>query len=237
VGGLAGEDREMALYAAGAEHGCGRLSLALEHGPLLDVHLQVRARAAELGAGLVRAIELHVVARDHVLEPLAVAVAEVANLVRVERAGARRRAEQAAPEARTLLVGPVHEPEADRRLPVPAVRPERLDGREHAERAVEPAPGGHGVDVRADDHEPLLLSGDVGPQVARGVDGQLGGQLVKPRAQELARLGPLIRPADAPRPVRPAGQAGQLAKVLEDAIGVHDATGAAARSERGTKRP
>ena len=57
-------------------------------GHLLDVDLQIGARAAQPVARLERAVEVHVVARDHVLEALAVAIAQVAYLLRVERAGA-----------------------------------------------------------------------------------------------------------------------------------------------------
>ena len=101
---------------------------ALEHRALLDVRLDVGARAAQLGARLAGAVELDVVARHHVLEPLAVAVAQVAHLVGVERAGAARRAEQAAPEARALLVGPVHEPQPDGRRALLRLAAQRLDG-------------------------------------------------------------------------------------------------------------
>ena len=74
-----------------------------------------------------RAVEVDVVARDDVLEALAVAVAQVAHLVQVERAGARGGAEQAAPEAGALLVGPVDEPQADRRRPALGLRAQRLE--------------------------------------------------------------------------------------------------------------
>ena len=237
--GLAAEDRHVALDAAGAEHGRGGLAAALEDRPLLDVKLQVGAGAAQLLARFVHALELHAVAGDDVLEALAVAVAQVAHLVDLERAGARGRAEQAAPEAGALLVRPVHEPQPHRRAAI-GVRAQRADGAEDAERAVEPAAGRHRVDVRADDHEVVAVARQVSPEVAGGVDLDLHRQLLEARAQELARLHPLVRPADAPRAVGPAGQAGQLAQVREHEVGVHrrhEATAAGARSERGMKRP
>src|ERR671918_85537 len=110
---------------------------------------------------------------DHVLEALAVAVAQLTYLVDVERAGTRRGAEQAAPEAGALLVRPVDQAQADGRLAPFGLRTQGL------ERA----------------------------QLAEGA-------------------------------VRPTGEAGQLAQVGEDAVGVHhEATAAAAPSERGTNRP
>ena len=50
---------------------------------------------------------------ERVLQPGALAVEQVADVVGIERAGGGRGAEQAAAEARALLVGPVHQ--ADRR--------------------------------------------------------------------------------------------------------------------------
>ena len=151
--------------------------------------------------------------------------------------GAGGGAEQAAPEARALLVGPVDQAQPDRALPV-GVRAQRLERGHEPERAVEPAAGRHGVDVRADDHEAVLLAREVGPHVAGGVGGDLDRQLLELRAHELARLDPLVGPAHAAGAVRPAGQLRQLLEVREDAVGVHhDATAATAPSERGTKRP
>ena len=202
-----------------------------QHRALLDVPLDVGARAAQLGARLARAIELDVVAGHHVLQALAVAVAEVAHLVGIECPGAARRAEQAAPEAGALLVRPVHEPQPDGRRALLRLGPERLDGAVDAERAVEPAAGRHRIRVRADDHEAIALPGHQGPEVPGGVDRDLDRQLVQPRAQEVARLRPLVRPADAPRAVGPARQAGELAEVFENAVGVHVATGGGAPSD------
>src|SRR5947208_2311770 len=53
-------------------------------------------------------------AGEDVLEPLALAVAQVPHRVDLERPGTGRGAEQAAPEARALLVGPAHPPRAVR---------------------------------------------------------------------------------------------------------------------------
>ena len=80
-----------------------------------------------------------------------VRVREARDRVRVELARERGGAEQAEAEARALLVGPVDQRRAglrgDESL---GVRPQDSDGRHDAERAVEPASVGHGVDVRAD---------------------------------------------------------------------------------------
>ena len=178
VGRAPGEDRDAALDPERPEHGRGRLLLALEHRALLDVQLEVRARPLQLRARLVHLGEVDVVAGDDVLEPLAVAVLEVADLVDVERPRAGGRAEQAAPEARALLVGPVDEAQPHGPFLL-RVRAQRLERGEDPERAVEPAARRHGVDVRAHDHEPLLLAGEVGPHVPGRVGLDLDGQLLE----------------------------------------------------------
>ena len=243
VSGLAGEHRHVALDAAGSQHGRGRFTEALQHRPLLDVQLEVRAGAAQALAGLGHPVQVHVVAGDHVLEALPLAVAQVADVVDLERARARRGAEEAASEARALLVGPVDQPQPDRgRVPI-GMRAQRLDRGEDPEGAVQPAAGRHRVHVRADDDEAVALPRQLGPEIAGGVDRDLDRQLVQARAQQLARPRPLVCPANPPRAVGAARQAGQLAQVIEDAVGVHHrrvghaGTPAGTPSERATKRP
>src|SRR5215217_2683612 len=72
---LAGEHHEVALDPESTEHRGRGLTLALEDRPLLDVALDVRARPAQPRARLARTVELHVIAADHVLQALSVAVA------------------------------------------------------------------------------------------------------------------------------------------------------------------
>ena len=112
------------------EHRSGGLAAALEHRPLLDVQLEVRARAGQPGPRLMHAFELDSVARHHVFEALAVAVAQVAHLVHLERAGAGGRAEQAAPETGAFLVRPVDQAQPDRRPARLGLRAHGLERRE-----------------------------------------------------------------------------------------------------------
>ena len=58
VRGLSVEDHPVALDADRSEHRPDREPLALEHRPLLDVQLEVRADVLEPGARLVRTVEL-----------------------------------------------------------------------------------------------------------------------------------------------------------------------------------
>ena len=103
----AGEAHGVALDAEGAQHGAERLVERLEHRPLLDVQLQVGGRAFERRARLERAVEVDAVLAQRVGQRDPVAVGQAADRVGLQRAGRRARAQQAAPEARALLVGPV----------------------------------------------------------------------------------------------------------------------------------
>ena len=186
-------------------------SRALEHRALLDVQLEVGARALQLRARLVHLREVDVVAGDDVLEPLALAVLEVADLVDVERARAGRGAEQAAPEARALLVGPVDEAQPDRPLAV-GVRAQHLERGEEPERAVEPA-ARRARSRRASrrSRSPSCSPGRSAHTLPAASVCDLDRQLLELRAHELARLDPLVGPAHAAGAARPAGQLRQLA--------------------------
>ncbi len=103
----------VALDAERAEHDAERLVLALEHRALLDVQLEVGDGALELARGVGCAVEVDAVVGERVRQGHAVAIGQAAHRVRVERACRGARAEQAAPEPRPLLVGPVDELEAE----------------------------------------------------------------------------------------------------------------------------
>src|SRR5204863_9976501 len=142
-------------------------------------------------------------------------------------------------EPRAVRVGPADQAQARGRLAVRRLRAQRAHGAIDAERAVEPASRRHRVRMRSDHHDRVLaLAGQVGPDVAGLVDRDRHRQLVEARTQEVARSGPLVRPAHAARAAGPAGEAGQLTQVGEYPVSVdHARTGASAVSERGTNRP
>ena len=71
------------------------------------------------------------------------------------RAGRGRRAEERAAEARALLVGPVDEPDRERRLAFLGDPAQHLDARHDVQAAVEPAAVRHRVDVPADQQRAL----------------------------------------------------------------------------------
>ena len=204
---LAAEDHAVALDADRAEHGSDGHAEALEHRPLLDVQLEIGAHVAQPALGCRRAVELDAVLADDVLEALAVGVAQVAHRVGVERAGHGGGAEEAAAEARALLVGPVHERDRAGRRALSRDRAQRLESGHDAERPIQPAAVRHRVDVRAD-HDGLgALPCESRPEVARLVDLDLHRQLCERLAQHAPRVLPLVRPA---QPSRTAGAAGQL---------------------------
>ena len=94
--------------------------------------------------------------RERVGKPGSVPIRQLAKLVLIgHRAGSRARAEQAAAEARALLVGPVDEAHRDGRRPLLGHAAQHLDARDDVEAAVEPASVRHRVDVAADEHRSL----------------------------------------------------------------------------------
>ena len=113
-------------------------------------------RAVEARGRAGRGVEVDAARGEGVLQAGALAVEEIADVVGIERAGGGRGAEEAAAEARALLVGPVDEADLDRRRRVRGgQRAHDAERGEEAERAVEPAAGRDRVDVRSDDDEAL----------------------------------------------------------------------------------
>jgi hypothetical protein len=220
VRGLAGEREAMPLDAEGAGHGRDRHALPLQHGALLDVQLQVGNQPRAPARRVRRALELDAVLGEHVADPASVRVRERGDGGGIERARDGRAAEQAASEARALLVGEVDQRHRPSR-PASGGRTQHLHPRHYAECAVEPASVRHGVDVRADRHGLLGLTRQTRPEVARLVDVGLDAlDLRQPLSEERARLLPHRRPADPLRAVRAPREAVQLTEVGDDALGL-----------------
>jgi hypothetical protein len=181
------------------------------------MELQVAAEAARPGARLEHLVDLDAVLGQRLLEADSFGIAEVANHGGVERAGKGGAAEQAAAEARTLLVGPVDEHQ--RTLRRGGGRPAGAEGTEpgeHPECTVEPAALGDGVDVRTDDDGQRVGIGavDARPHVPRlvafGLELELGEQLGDVGARVTPGLSPgdPLRAALVPCPPRELAQVG-----------------------------
>ena len=140
VRGLADEPQHVALDAVGADHRTGRSSHRLEHGPLLDVELEIRARVAavERPARLGHPVQVDAVLGQRVDEPHALAVDEASHAVGQQAPARGRRPQQAARETRAFFVGEVHDGQRHGRSGVSNLT-ECLDARKDAESAVEPA--------------------------------------------------------------------------------------------------
>ncbi len=142
-----------------------------------------------------------------------VRVTALAQLVLIgHRAGGRRRAEERPAEARPLLVGPVDEPNRQRRLPVGGDPPQHLDARHDVEAAVEPAAVRHRIDVAADQQGFVGVAGQREPLIARLVDLlDCPGRRNLP-AKPVAGLLPRVGPG---HPLGPVVVPSQLAELLE----------------------
>ena len=169
--GLADEPQDVPLDPVGADHRAGGSAHRLEHRPLLDVQLEVGARTARDRA---RAAPRACGPRRRRSRPARRRGARPGDppgcaRCRARAAAGARRPQQAAREARALFVGEVHDGQRHGRRPA-GVAAERLDARQHAERAVEPAAVGHRVEVAADDdglrscarQRDPVVAGDVG---------------------------------------------------------------------------
>ena len=149
VRGLSDEPQDVALHAVGADDRAGGSAHRLEHRALLDVQLEVGARAAlvERPARLGHAVDVHAVLGQRVGQPHALAIDQVADAVGHEAAAGARRPQQAAREARALLVGEVDDGQRHRRGrcrrsgAAPRRRPARPAGR-RASRRWAPSRGG-----------------------------------------------------------------------------------------------
>ncbi len=198
VGGLSAEGDLVAFDAESAEDDSERELHRLEHGPLLDVELQIGGRALELLARVERMIEIDT------------------ELAQGVREGDPASVLQRAAEARALLVGPVDEPDGERRLPVCCDAPQHLDAGHHVQAAVEPAAVRHGVDVAADEDGLVGGAAQSEPLVARRVDGLLRPGPVHPPAQPFTCPFPGLRPRHPLRTVLVTGQLLELAELLHD---------------------
>ena len=126
----------VALDAERPEHDAEREVHRLEHRPLLDVQLEIRGGVLELRAR--RRARGRGRRRARAARPASATPSRVPALPQLvlvgHRARSRARAEERAPEARPLLVGPVHEPDGQRRRPLLRDPPQHLDAGHHVQR-------------------------------------------------------------------------------------------------------
>src|SRR4051812_5570644 len=116
--GLPGEAEQVSLDPGAPAHRRPVQALGLQHGSLLDVELEVGAQPALPTGRLRYMIKLNLVFGKGCRKRNAVYVTEVSHLGRVERPGECRATEEAAAEAGALLVRPVDQRQAPRRVVV-----------------------------------------------------------------------------------------------------------------------
>ncbi len=214
VRGLASPGDPVALDPERPEHRAERQPERLEHRPLLDVQLQIGGSALELRARFERPVELDPVLAQRVRKRHPVAVAQLAQLVLVGHRSRRRRgAEERAPEAGALLVGPVDEPDRDGRRPLAGDPAQHLDRGDEVQAAVEPAAVRDRVDVASEQQRPIRVAAQRPPAVAGLVHLGLERQALELRCEPLLGPGPRRRPGDALGAVLVAGELAQLAQL------------------------
>src|SRR5262245_50772586 len=215
VRGLAAEGDLVAFDAEGAEDDSEREVHGLEHGPLLDVELEIGGRALELTPRFDGTVQVDAVPGERIGEGVAVRVPAGTELVLVgHRAGSGARAEKAAPEARSLLVRPVDEADGHRRRSLLGDPADDLDPRDDVQGPVEPASVWHGVDVAADEKRAVGGPGEREPLVS-GLVRLLGSaDRLELSGEPLPRADPRIRPRDALCAVLVACELSQLLKLF-----------------------
>src|SRR5215217_8181584 len=222
MGLLACEAYSVTLDAEGAEHHSERQVHPLQDGTLLDVQLEVGDGVLELPPRLVDPVEVHAVLLERVRQGDALAVLEVAHVVRFQRAHGRARPEEAAAEAGTLLVGPVHEAQRDGTL-LWGEGAHDFEGADYVQGAVEPASVRDGVYVPPEEDGPFRVTWRCGPDVAGLVGFYFGYAfyLLELAPEPLPRLLPLPRPSDTAGAVGAAGEVGELLEFFDGATGVY----------------
>ena len=219
---LTGPGDPVPLDAERAEDGAQRQVEPFQHRPLLDVQLEIGGGVLELAARLGRAVEVDAVRCERLRQRDAVAVRQPAQLVLVvHRPGGRARAEQAAPEAGALLVGPVDEPHRGR-----AALPSAASRRSTSTPAITFRQPSSQPPFGTESMCPPISSARSEPPAQREplvpglVDLLVERQPRELSAQPLPRLLPGLRPRDALRAVLVSGQLLQFAELVDGAVGL-----------------
>ena len=164
---LANERDQVALDADGAADRRREAGAVEEHRALLDVQLEICEGAVQPAGGGGRAVKVDAARGEAVGQRDATGVLQPANVVSGQIACAGRGPDQASPEPRALLIGPIDEADPDRRRDAGAAElAHRLERGQQSERTVEPTAIRDRIDVRADDQELVALAGDRSPEVA-----------------------------------------------------------------------
>src|SRR5918993_93809 len=222
MGLLARKANGVTLDAEGAEHHPERQVHPLQDGTLLDVQLEVGDGVLEMSPRLVDPVEFHAIFLKGVWQGDAVTVFEVAHVIGSQRACARARAEEAAPKAGPLLVGPVHETQSYWTL-LGSEGAHDFEGADHVQGAVEPASVRDGVYVAAEDDGLLRVTRSRGPDVAGLVGLYLGYAiyLLELAPEPLAGLLPLRGPRDTTGAIGASCEFGEFLKLIDGAAGVY----------------
>ncbi len=176
---------------------------ALEHWPLLDVQFEIRCGIDSFFLGFADRIDVHAACGKRFFKPDTLRIGSAAILSDGMRAGKRGRAEQAASEARAFFVGPIHEANRDRRVPIEFFRNavQHGVGSDHAKGSIEPSAVRHGIEMAAKDQRLLRLTRQGGPAISGCVEMVFDGESAQPGLKPLPRLEPCWAPGQPLRTV------------------------------------
>ena len=222
---LAMESNCVALYALGAEHHAQRQPHAFEDRSLLNMQLQVGRGVGPLHARIPDPLHVDMALAQSIFQADAVAVCSAAIGLYGVGPGKCGGTEEAAAEARALLVGPIHQANGDRRFAVVVLcqAAQHLETGEDPEAAVQPSAVGDGVQMAAEDEGAIGFAAQRRPGVSRGIQVVLHRQLGQLALKPGARLEPGFAPGDALRPVIVRGERAKLSRsemVLRGSSGI-----------------
>jgi hypothetical protein len=128
----------------------------------------------------------------------------------------RRRAQQAAAEARTFFVGPIDDTNGDRRTAVELLgeAAENFEGREDVEGAIEPAAIRNRIEMAAEKKGFVGGAGERGPVVAGSIVMMLDGKLLEFLGVPFAGAEPGVGPGDALGSVVVGGEGAEFVEFL-----------------------
>ncbi|MCY1516841.1 hypothetical protein D9M68_514980 [compost metagenome] len=187
VGFHAGDGHVVPAQAQRAGDYADHLVRRFQHRPLLDMRLEVSAHrppAHLVGAGIADGLQF-------VRYPLAFGIGRVQRGLQRENAGEHARAHHHRHEARAFLVGP--DGQFERRLGGHAMVVERahdFQPGQHAEAAIELAPGRLGIDMAAGHHrrQRVVAAGAATEDVADAVHRHGQARVAHPAAYQVAAL-------------------------------------------------
>jgi hypothetical protein len=188
----------MSLHTFGTEHDSKRKVHAFKDRSLLDVQLQISGCIAAFSASVTDPVDVDATVPQSILQTNSIAVGT--DTIHVDRLSSseRRRAEEATAEARTLLIGPIDQPNRDWRPPMRFLREttQYLKAGKNAQAAVQPTAVRYRIEMTPHNKRAFGIASKRRPGVARGIEVMFYRQALQLALKPIARLEPNRTPGE-----------------------------------------